>query len=68
MSEGAAFLQQLLAEAVERITQLLEARQAVYSAVPLQVDTTDIEPAEAVERVMALYADEARNRMSPCIL
>jgi shikimate kinase len=49
----------------DRIVALLEARQQAYSAIPWQVDTTQLSPAEAAERVLDLYRRATAPRTVP---
>jgi shikimate kinase len=44
---------------LERIRELLEARKALYDAIPLHVDTDGLSPAAAAEVVLEMFAREA---------
>lgn len=51
-----------------QVDTLLAEREAVYASVPLQVDTTHLNPGEVLEQVMNVYAMAAQDKMSPCSL
>lgn len=51
----------------DRIVALLEARQPVYLAIPQQVDTTQLSPEEAAERVLELYRQATAARTAPLV-
>ncbi len=43
-----------------RVAELLNAREPVYSSIPLRVDTTRLAPAEVANEVLALYTQAVR--------
>lgn len=49
-----------------QVDRLLAAREPVYSSLPLQVDTTDLDPEEVAERVLALYSAAIERGAAAC--
>jgi shikimate kinase len=49
-----------------QVDGLLEARGPVYGSLPLQVDTTHLDPAEVAERVLALYYQAVGQGATAC--
>ncbi len=49
-----------------QVDRLLAAREPVYSSLPLQVDTTHLDPAQIADRVLALYYEAIERGAAAC--
>jgi shikimate kinase len=49
-----------------RVNELLHIREALYSSIPLKVDTTDLTPEEVASRVLELYRSAVQDWVPAC--